>query len=168
MLETLVSVREYLSTAYHPDVDYVDGHIEERNVGEREHGELQFRITTMLKRQKILVPFLETRLKVSATRYRIPDVCAYDKKPAESVFTQPPVLCIEILSPEDRIHRITKVAQDYLAMGVPTVWLLDPLEKKAYVADAVAGLHEVMGQIAAADGRVVFSLEEIFSDADVW
>jgi hypothetical protein len=44
MLETLVSVREYLSTAYYPDVDYVDGQLEDRNVGEKEHGELLMRI----------------------------------------------------------------------------------------------------------------------------
>jgi Uma2 family endonuclease len=168
MLETLVSVREYLSTAYHPDVDFVDGHIEERNVGEREHGELQARIYILLKRQRILVPFIETRLRVSATRYRIPDVCAYEKKPTESVFTQPPVLCVEIVSPQDRIHRITDVAHDYLCMGVPTVWLLDPLQKKAYVADTAAGFHEVMDRIATADNRVVFSLAEIFSEEDLF
>ena len=28
--QTFVSVEEYLSTMYHPDCDYVDGHIEER------------------------------------------------------------------------------------------------------------------------------------------
>ena len=36
-----VSVREYLSTSYRPDCDYVDGRIEERNVGEFEHALLQ-------------------------------------------------------------------------------------------------------------------------------
>jgi Uma2 family endonuclease len=166
MLGTLVSVSEYLSTAYHPDVDYVDGRLEERNLGEREHGEPQARIYFLLKRQRVLFPFLETRLKVSATRYRVPDVCAYQKKPTESVFTQPPDLVVEILSPEDRVQRITKVARDYLAMGVPAVWLLDPLEKKAYVADSSLGLHEVKDEIATSDGRTRFSLAEIFSDED--
>ncbi len=168
MLETLVSVEEYLSTAYHPDVDFVDGRIEERNGGEREHGELQFRIAVLLKRQKVLVPFIETRLRVADMKFRIPDVCAYETRPAESVFTQPPVLCVEILSPEDRLHRIAKVAQDYLSMGVPTVWLLDPIGKRAYVADPVSGLHEVRERIAAAEGRVSFDLAEIFSDEELF
>ena len=43
MVDTLIAVREYLATPYHPDVDCVDGVIEGRNVGEREHGELQLR-----------------------------------------------------------------------------------------------------------------------------
>src|SRR5580704_12261637 len=32
---TLISVEEYLASSYKPDCDYVDGHIEERNLGER-------------------------------------------------------------------------------------------------------------------------------------
>ena len=164
----LITVREYMHTSYHPDCDYVDGRIEERNLGEREHGELQARIYFLLKRQRVLVPFLETRLRVSATRYRVPDVCAYQTKPTESVFTEPPALCIEILSPEDRMNRIARVAQDYLSMGVPAVWLLDPLEKKAYVADISAGFHEVRDHISTADGRVVFTLAEIFSEEDLF
>src|SRR6266853_79433 len=166
MLQTLVSIEEYLSTAYHPDVDYVEGFAEERNVGEKEHGKLQFRITVLLKRLRKVMPFIETRLKISDTRYRVPDVCAYDKEPDESIFTQPPVLCIEILSPEDRMSRIMTVVEDYLSMGVPTVWVLDPLRKKAYVADQSVRFHEVTGQISTSDGRVAFTLEEIFSEED--
>ena len=30
---TLISVEEYLASTYEPDCDYVDGRIEERNVG---------------------------------------------------------------------------------------------------------------------------------------
>lgn len=33
----LIPVEEYLSTVYEPDVDYVDGEIQERNMGEQEH-----------------------------------------------------------------------------------------------------------------------------------
>jgi len=38
---TLVSVSEYLETSYRPDVDYVDGELLERNVGELDHSRLQ-------------------------------------------------------------------------------------------------------------------------------
>jgi hypothetical protein len=34
---TLVSVQEYLATSFRPDRDYVDGEIQERNLGERPH-----------------------------------------------------------------------------------------------------------------------------------
>jgi hypothetical protein len=36
-----IPVEEYLATSYRPDCDYVDGEIEERNVGEFDHSFLQ-------------------------------------------------------------------------------------------------------------------------------
>ena len=41
---TMVSLEEYLATAYEPECDFVDGCLEERNVGEWDHARLQFRI----------------------------------------------------------------------------------------------------------------------------
>ncbi len=38
---TFVSVDEYLRTSYNPDCEYVDGVIEERNLGEYEHSVMQ-------------------------------------------------------------------------------------------------------------------------------
>ena len=38
---TLISVSEYLKSSYRPDCDYVDGRVEERNVGEHDHAALQ-------------------------------------------------------------------------------------------------------------------------------
>jgi hypothetical protein len=39
-----LSLEEYLHTSYRPDCDFVDGQIEERNVGERERSVLQIAI----------------------------------------------------------------------------------------------------------------------------
>jgi hypothetical protein len=41
--DSLISIREYLSTSYRPDCDYVNGIIEERNLGEYDHARLQER-----------------------------------------------------------------------------------------------------------------------------
>lgn len=45
---TLVSVDEYLATAYDPDREYLEGRILERNLGERDHSELQMAIAGFL------------------------------------------------------------------------------------------------------------------------
>ncbi len=169
MVQAAVPVEEYLSTAYHPDVDYIAGHIEERNVGEKEHGKLQFRITLLLKRlaqgRAVHRNPAEDKRPI-ATAYRM---CALTKKSRMSRSSQSlPVLCIEILSPKDRMSRVMNVVQDYLSMGVPTVWVLDPLDKKAYVADAAVGFREVTGEIAATGQQVTLTLEEIFSDEDLF
>jgi hypothetical protein len=51
-LSHLISVEEYLNTTYRPDVDYVDGEIEERNLGEFDHADLQFGIANLLRNQQ--------------------------------------------------------------------------------------------------------------------
>ena len=43
---TQISVEEYLKTVYRPDRDYVDGVVEERNLGERDHSWVQGRLVT--------------------------------------------------------------------------------------------------------------------------
>jgi Uma2 family endonuclease len=124
-----VPLEEYLSTIYHPDCDYVDGHLEERNLGEFEHGDLQAALVQYL-REKMesfrVRTVTETRVQVAPHRFRIPDVCCIRKRPQGGVITEPPVLCIEILSPEDRFSRVEARIADFLAMGVAYVWVIDP------------------------------------------
>jgi hypothetical protein len=45
--ETLISVEQYLATSYEPDCDYVDGRIEERNLGEFDHSSVQTRLPSI-------------------------------------------------------------------------------------------------------------------------
>jgi Uma2 family endonuclease len=96
--------------------------------------------------------FTEIRMRVSPSRFRIPDVFATVGDPGEEVLTKPPFLCIEILSPEDRMSRLEIRIDDYLQMGVPYVWLLDPFTQKAYVATATDGLREVKSGVLRTSG----------------
>jgi len=43
-----LSVREYVATNYHPDREYLDGTLVERNVGERDHSRIQTDLSTCL------------------------------------------------------------------------------------------------------------------------
>ena len=143
---TLISVEDYLASCYEPDCDFVDGHIEERNVGEWDHSRLQGKICAYLTARYegsgiLSVP--ELRIRVSSTRFRVPDVCVFLGDPGEQVPTTPPFICIEILSPEDRMSRVEIRINDYLAMGVPYVWVLDPQTKQAFTSTAAEGLKEV-------------------------
>jgi Uma2 family endonuclease len=81
---------------------------------------------------------------VAPTRFRVPDVAVYLTEPAEQVFTTPPCLVIEILSPEDRWSRLTRKLEDYFAMGRPNIWILDPARSKAnrHEGDAVCEVHD--------------------------
>jgi len=132
---SIISVKDYLSTSYRPDCDYVDGVVVERNVGEYDHGRLQAALVIYfgIRRKELgirVVP--EQRVQVSATRFRIPDVCLVLGEPGEQIFTKPPFICIEILSRDDRLSEMRERVEDYLAFGVPYVWILDPRRRVAY------------------------------------
>ena len=136
-LPALVSVEEYLRTMYHPDCDYVDGAIVERNAGGKSHAKLQLAILLYLEQHRSqwgIFAIQEMRAQVAATRFRVPDVCVVaGPEPDEEIFTRPPFLCIEILSPEDRMARMQVKIDDYLAFGVAYVWVIDPHTRKAWV-----------------------------------
>src|SRR5579859_200153 len=103
---TLVSVEEYLNTSYDPDCDYVDGRVVERNLGELDHSSLQTEIAFYFRsrrKQWRTHAFVEQRVQVSRTRFRIPDICVLvGAFPTEQIFRTPPFLAIEVLSKKDR------------------------------------------------------------------
>jgi Uma2 family endonuclease len=161
----LISVEEYLASSYEPDCDYVDGHIEERNLGGRPHSRLQLRLAIMLNGQASqgaeVLP--EVRVQVKPSRFRVPDLCVTLNDSDDPILTKPPFLCIEVLSPEDGMSRIEARIQDYLEMGVPYVWVLDPQTKQAYVANAAEGLREVKtGVLATGNPAFEVPLAEVF------
>jgi Uma2 family endonuclease len=45
----------------------------------------------------------------------------------------PPVLAVEVLSPEDRVNRVLRKVDDYLNNGVQVVWLIDPEDRTVRV-----------------------------------
>jgi Uma2 family endonuclease len=137
---TIVPVEEYLRSNYDPDVEYVDGQLVERNVGEWRHSRLQSLILALLcsREQDRFLTFTEQRVQVSSKplRFRIPDVCVVALPyPPEPVLTRPPQLAIEIVSPDDRVADILEKVAEYLKAGVPHIWMPDPYRHTLQIAD---------------------------------
>ncbi|HZZ40638.1 MAG TPA: Uma2 family endonuclease [Acidobacteriaceae bacterium] len=132
-----ISVEEYLSTSYRPDCDYVDGRVEERNLGTFDHAYIhgllvQLFLNRMGEWQCLALP--EQRVRVGGGRFRIPDVCVVRRSaPREPIIGHASLLCIEILSPEDRMSRIRERVEDYFILGTENVWVVDPELRKGYV-----------------------------------
>jgi Uma2 family endonuclease len=150
---TLITVEEYLNTAYRPDRDYIGGEILERTVGEYDHSRLQMLIAGILLANEALW-FIRTlpeqRVQVAPNRFRIPDVCAIRRGAEEQVITRPPVLCIEVLSKDDTASGLEERVRDYLRFGVPTVWVVDPRTRLAFVYTPDGIRHEVSDGILRA------------------
>ena len=141
---TRVSLEEYLSTEYEPDCDHVDGVLEERNAGKQRHGETQSLIIGVLFALRGRHGFrvlTAQRVRVSPTRVRIPDVCLVAREDRDEVTQGPPLLWVEVLSPDDRFSRVLNRLQECLRFGVKTIWIIDPYSNTAWTLGA-AGLTQ--------------------------
>jgi Uma2 family endonuclease len=166
----LIPVGEYLGSTYRPDVDYVDGRIEERNVGEYDHADVQSQLLFLLRSHDVewnTRAIVEARVQVSATRYRIPDVCVMSADVARSsIIRHPPILCIEVLSPRDSVAAMRRRAQDYFDMGVRAVWIFDPATRTVYVCGSNGMDEQKDGTLLVHGSLVQLSIGEVFRTLD--
>jgi Uma2 family endonuclease len=127
---THVPVEVYLRSSYEPDAEYVDGKIEERPMGEFDHASWQAAILTWFRQHRNewgVLARAELRVRVAATRFRVPDVTVIDRSlPKEQIITHPPIAAFEVLSPEDTTPRLKRRLEDYRVMGIPEIWVIDP------------------------------------------
>ena len=148
----LMDVDEYLHTSFDgPDCEYLDGEVVERNMGELPHGDIQFNLARLVWEYRRILGIrvaTDVRIRISPTRYRIPDVSVWrDDNIGTRIPTVPPFLAIEILSPEDRMTRVQPKIAEYLAIGVEWIWLIDPIEKNAICysqRNPVGALSEIL------------------------
>ena len=161
-----VSLEEYLSTSYEHDRDYIDGEVIERGMPDKDHSATQGGLVVFLgvRRRQLSIQVLpEQRVRVSASRFRVADICIIDRNaPDELVITTPPLLCIEILSPDDKVVATEAKIEDYLNMGVPCVWVINPRSRHAWI-HTPAGSHDVRdGVLRTPDNCIEVPLAEIF------
>jgi Uma2 family endonuclease len=126
---TPTSIAEYLQTTYRPDCEYIDGEIRERNVGKWEHARVQWLLAVWFGKHEQawgITGSTEQRMQVSPSRIRVPDLVVLTPGPQPDVLIAPPLLVIEVLSPDDTYSDTQERAQDYWNMGVKTVWIVDP------------------------------------------
>jgi Uma2 family endonuclease len=133
---TEVTPEEYLSSSYEVDCDLVDGELQERNLGEFEHSETTMAIIGWFlthREEWRVVPLPEIRTKSFHKRYRVADLLIRSvDAPYERVISTPPLIAIEILSPEDRVSRYRERIADYRTMGIQNIWVIDPVTLEAF------------------------------------
>jgi Uma2 family endonuclease len=118
-----------METEFRPDREYVDGEVLKRNVGKWEHARIQWLLAGWFHNHEStwhVIGSTEQRVQVGPTRVRVPDLVVVRPGPQPDVLIDPPVLVIGILSPDDNYSGLQERCEDYLAMGVKTVWIIDP------------------------------------------
>ena len=163
---TLISVEEYLHTNYDPDREYVDGEVVERNLGEKTHSIIQRNLILFIgnqAKQLGIGVFPEQRVQISRTRFRIPDVTVIKLSQDQGeVFTNPPHLCIEILSKDDTMQYMQQKIDDYLTFGVPYVWIINPRNRKGYVVTSEGMFEAKSGVLETKDPAISVPLAVLF------
>jgi Uma2 family endonuclease len=165
-----VPVESYLTEIWHPDREYLDGEVQERNLGEFDHANLQTVLAGwfLIRRQQYTIRVVvEQRVQVSATRFRIPDVSVLSAAyPKEQIITRAPLICIEVLSPEDSLRKVQERICDYASFGVPNIWVFDPEKRQVWICTADAMTKFTGTVLTAADTDISIPLDEIWSNLD--
>jgi Uma2 family endonuclease len=168
--DRFIPVEEYLSTGYEPDCEYEDGVVVERNLGEFEHSFLQAILVTIFTNNMEtweVFGLPEQRVQISPSHFLVPDLCVLRIGSLfEAVLTHPPLIAIEIMSPEDTIRRAAKKVAEYLQFGIEHVWVIDPHARVAYRGTS-AGLDLVPGGELVVPGTpILVRVSELFEKLD--
>src|SRR5260370_30871643 len=126
----LVSVEEYLRRTEKPNCEYEDGILYPKPLATGPHSLIQTRLVLSLNGQGAVV-LPELTVPVSPTKYLVPDVAVAREVPAKYP-TEPVILCIEVLSPEQGLGEMLAKCAKYHPWGVPYCWVIDPDKPAAW------------------------------------
>ena len=160
-----VTVEEYLNASYEPDVEFVDGVLLERNVGDWLHSLIQSNVLFALRRKyPHLKAVAELRSSVTGTRFRLPDVCVLLAAPKTKYLLDAAFLVVEVLSEGDAMSAAIEKLREYADKGVPNIWLIDPRVQLLFVYRSPTLVEIEDEVISTADGSVELSRSESFAE----
>jgi Uma2 family endonuclease len=158
----IVSVEDYLRRTEKPYCEYLDGVLRPKSLATTLHGRVQFSVQVLLDRQGVEA-LGEVHVRLSPTKYLIPDVIAAPE--IQSPYpTAPVLLCVEILSPEDRVGAMLAKCEEYHAWGVPFCWVIDPEKQIGWQYHAGGDPERVERTGTLIAGQLRVALEELFSE----
>ena len=92
-----------------------------------------------------------------------PDIAVFEGEPEGEVPSTPPLVAIEILSPDDRIGYIVPKLEEYRHWGLRYIWLADPEDRKLFTYGD-NGLHEVK-ELGLLEYQITLTRADIFGAA---
>lgn len=152
---TSVTFEEYLTyndgTGFHYEL--VDGRLELMNPPTIEHFLIVDFLDTLLKAEikRLSLPWLsfrESGVRTGQNKSRLTDLCVVTLEQAKelmkvsAVFQSPPLLIVEVVSPESVKRDYRYKRSEYAALEVPEYWIVDPLAGKISVLLLEEGLYE--------------------------
>jgi Uma2 family endonuclease len=156
-----VSVEDYLRRTEKPYCEYVDGVLHPKSLATTKHARVQAMLQVLLDKQGVEA-LGEVHVRLSPTQYLIPDVIAAPTIQGPYP-TEPVLLCVEILSPEDRVGAMLAKCEQYHAWGVPYCWVIDPEKQTAWQYHSGSDPEKVDRAGTLKAGELSVSMNELFS-----
>jgi len=143
--------------------ELVDGRLDVSPAPARRHTRAQGRLVTHLSNlapDDIEVePEAGVTLNDARTHHRQPDLVAFSAKDAEEPYlTRPPLLVVEVISPESLFRDTDTKRREYADFGIPSYWIINP----SHHTPSILELRLDGGQyqrITEARGEEVFETE---------
>jgi Uma2 family endonuclease len=131
-------IARFIDAGEKPTCEYVDGVLLPKPMGTKKHSQVQANITTLIRNRygETLNPLPELTTRLREGQFYVPDLAIEDlAKPIEGRYpgpTDPVLLCVEIVSPPDRVGKLFGKCEEYHRWGVPYCWVIDPEREIAW------------------------------------
>lgn len=155
---TLLSFEEYVA---HDDgtesrYELVDGELVEMTPPVLEHfliaKFIEQALDAEIKRiQQSWLCFREAGVRTGLRKSRLSDVCVVTLEQARElqgtsvIFSTPPLLVVEVVSPDSITRDYRYKRTEYAALEIPEYWIVDPLKAQVIVLEFNEGLYEETG-----------------------
>ena len=161
----LVSEQEYLNTTYKPACDYIDGILHQKPMPTLRHSAIQGQLIVLINpRYPQFLAGPELTVKIRTAKYFVPDVVVQRRDTLQEPYPSEPVhLCVEILSPEDRLSETLAECEEYHAWGVETTWIIDPEARCAWEFGRGHRLTEIQAGGSLTAGEISVAIRDLFS-----
>lgn len=84
--------------------------------------------------------------------------------PIEPIFSEPQLIVVEVLSPEDRQSRMQRRIEDYRSFGVPHIWVVDPAQRIGWDCSDGNWIRRMRFEVSATP--IYLDLNQLFRDLD--
>lgn len=169
----MVPVEEYLHTSYlDGDREYLDGVIVRRNLGTPDHSALQMIVIAHLAAFEESLQIAvrpEWSKKISETRYRVPDILVMKRpfRQSKRALLDPPLIIVEIVSPDDRVRQTMQRFRDYQTLGVRHIIQMDPADRTTFVFSNGDLIRRDLTTLEVSDhGQLPFDSRELLARLD--
>jgi len=131
-------IARFIDAGEKPTCEYVDGVLLPKPMGTKKHSQVQANITTLIRNRydEAFNPLPELTTRLREGQFYVPDLAIEDlAKPIEGRYpgpNDPVLLCVEIVSPPDRVGKLFGKCEEYHRWGVPYCWVIDPERKIAW------------------------------------